>query len=138
MLKRSGGWTWWSLWVPSHWTFQFHSIPLIDTVLAHSKLARADQIFLCIWLIEEVFHDMLRFYFIFWKEILTSNYCKLSSMYHVFKRGCDSSLVSVRSVLIRCCSWLWLTWSSLNGDTLFCLLRCQIVWLRLSLSMNNT
>lgn len=73
---------------------------------------------------------MVNFYFIYKKEILTSNYCKLSRMYHVFNKGCDSSLAFVKSVLMWCCSWLWLTWSSMNGETLFCLLRHQIVWAR--------
>lgn len=62
-------------------------------LLACSKLWRADQILWCVSFIEEVFHYLVHFYFIYLKEILTTNYCKPFNIYHVFNTGCDSPLL---------------------------------------------
>jgi len=54
-----------------------------DTLLACSKLCRADQILWCVCFIEEAFHYMVHFHFIYIKETLTTNYCKPFNIYHV-------------------------------------------------------
>lgn len=99
-----------------------------DMLSARSKLCRADQILWGACFIEEAFHYMVHFYFVYLKEILTANYCKPFNIYHVFNTGCASPLAFVSYVLMQCYFWLWVTCSSINGDNLFCLLKHWVVW----------